>query len=78
MSKNNNTFERVFGDGTKVTVENGWSILYDTEGNEITRSLAKYYFNNPHGYNLPGYDEMAEKIHQFWLSIDETGLIDKG
>lgn len=78
MSQKNKQFEKVFSDGSKVTVENGWSMLYDSEGKEITRSITKYYFNNPHGYNLSGYDEMAEKIHQFWLAIDETGLIDKG
>lgn len=64
-------YEKNFLDGTKVIVENGWSILYNFEGREITRSLTKYYFNNLHNYNLGSYDEMAEKIHQFWVESDK-------
>lgn len=60
-------YEKIFEDGTKVTVEKGWSIIYDKDGVEITRSITKYYFNNPFGSNCSSYDDMAEKIHKFWM-----------
>jgi hypothetical protein len=59
-------YEKTFKDGMKVTVENGWTIIYGAEGNEITRSLTKYFFNNSHGYNCLSYDDMSNKIHEFW------------
>lgn len=64
-------YEKVYKDGMKVTVENGWSIIYDSKGKEITRSLTKYYFNNPYGYNVSSYKEMADTLWEFWKDFKE-------
>ena len=59
-------YEKVFNDGWKVTVEKGWTVIYNEKGEEVTRVLTVYFFNNPYGYNCVSRDDMAEIVHKFW------------
>ena len=59
-------YEKIFDDGWKVTIEGGWTVIYNDAGDEVSRALTIYFFNNPYGYNCPSEDDMAEIIHRFW------------
>lgn len=59
-------YEKIFDDGWKVTVEQGWTVIYNDENEEITRTLTANFFNNPYGYNCASKDDMAEIVHKFW------------
>lgn len=59
-------YEKIFSDGWKVTVEKGWTVIYNEKNEEVTRVLTAYFFNNPYGYNCSSRDDMAEMVHKFW------------
>ena len=66
MTSTYTQYQKVFPDGSKVSIDDKWVIYYDKEEKEVTRSLVKYYYNNPYGYNCSSHEDVADKVHLFW------------